>query len=99
MGDEEAMYVNLLPFVNPNPYVVQQKTSLGKVYALFRGLGLRHLFVIKRVEKVVGIITRKDLLPEFAEQRHKTRASKPEERRERSNSLRAQKEAANEEEE
>jgi len=96
--DEEAMYVNLLPFVNPNPYVVQQKTSLGKVYALFRGLGLRHLFVIKRVEKVVGIITRKDLLPEFAEQRHKTRSSNPEQRRERSNSLRAQQQATEEEE-
>merc|ERR1712196_231536 len=37
-SDEETMYINLLPFVNPNPYVVQQQTSLGKVYALFRGL-------------------------------------------------------------
>merc|ERR1712216_138071 len=73
--DEEGMYINLLPFVNPNPYVVQQHTSLGKVHSLFRGLGLRHLFVIKRVEKVIGIVTRKDLLPEFAEQRHKTKTT------------------------
>jgi len=87
--DEEGMYVNLLPFVNPNPYVVQQNTSLGKVYALFRSLGIRHLFVIKRVEKVIGVLTRKDLLPEFAEQRLETKASSGHERRERSDSLRS----------
>jgi len=86
--DEEAMYINLVPFVNPNPYVVQQHTSLGKVYSLFRGLGLRHLFVIKRVDQVIGMITRKDLLPEFAEQRHKTKTVSHSERRERSNTLR-----------
>jgi len=86
--DEEQMFVNLLPFVNPNPYVVQEQTSLGKVHALFRGLGLRHLFVIKRVEKVIGVITRKDLLPEFCEQRHHTKMISHEERRERSSSLR-----------
>jgi len=86
--DEEKMYINLLPFVNPNPYVVQQKTSLGKVYALFRSLGLRHLFVIKRVEKVVGVITRKDLLYEFAEQRHKTQSTSAETRSARSQNIR-----------
>merc|ERR1712205_161429 len=59
-------------------------------YALFRSLGLRHLFVIKRVEKEVGMITRKDLLPEFAEQRHLTKTISSPERRERSDSLREQ---------
>jgi len=97
--DQENQYINLLPFVNPNPYVVQQGTSLGKVYSLFRSLGIRHLFVIKRVEKIIGVITRKDLLPEFAEQRHKTKTIGQGERRQRSNTLRnrAQQQAESEE--
>lgn len=33
--DQENQYINLLPFVNPNPYVVQQGTSLGKVSQLY----------------------------------------------------------------
>jgi chloride channel 7 len=92
--DEQEMYINLLPFVNPNPYVVQQDTSLGKVYNLFRGCALRHLFVIKRVPQIVGMITRKDLLHEFAEERHKTKTLGSAKRLERSSVLRQQKESS-----
>jgi len=95
--DDEAKYINLIPFVNPNPYFVQQDMSLGKVYSLFRNMALRHLFVIKRVEKAVGIITRKDLLHEFSEQRHETlRESTQVERQERSTELRERKRETNE---
>uniref|UniRef100_A0A0A8XN77 CBS domain-containing protein n=1 Tax=Arundo donax TaxID=35708 RepID=A0A0A8XN77_ARUDO len=38
--------------------------SLAKVYNLFRQLGLRHIFVVPRPSRVVGLITRKDLLLE-----------------------------------
>lgn len=35
-----------------------------QVYNLFRQLGLRHIFVVPRASRVVGMITRKDLLIE-----------------------------------
>jgi chloride channel 7 len=35
-----------------------------QVYNLFRHLGLRHIFVVPRPSRVVGLITRKDLLLE-----------------------------------
>lgn len=39
-----------------------------QVYSLFRTLGLRHLCVVPKVSDCVGIITRKDLMPEVLEQ-------------------------------
>lgn len=65
-------FINLLPFINPQPYVVPQSMGLSKTYSLFRTLGLRHLFVVPNITEVVGVITRKDLLPEFAEVRYDT---------------------------
>uniref|UniRef100_A0A383VWF9 Chloride channel protein n=1 Tax=Tetradesmus obliquus TaxID=3088 RepID=A0A383VWF9_TETOB len=59
---EAAMFLDLGPYVNPSYYVVQEDTSLAKVYTLFRSLGLRHLAVIPRASSVVGVITRHDLL-------------------------------------
>ncbi len=35
-----------------------------QVYNLFRQLGLRHIFVVPRPSRVVGLITRQDLLLE-----------------------------------
>ena len=36
--------------------------DIVQVYNLFRQLGLRHVFVVPRASRVVGMITRKDLL-------------------------------------
>mmetsp|Transcript_23545 Transcript_23545/g.51672 ORF Transcript_23545/g.51672 Transcript_23545/m.51672 type:complete len:861 (+) Transcript_23545:337-2919(+) len=63
------LYLDLGPYVNPSYYVVQEDASLSKVYTLFRTLGLRHLCVIPRAPDVVGIITRRDLLPETIDDR------------------------------
>ncbi len=41
--------------------------SLSKVYNLFRQLGLRHLCVVPKSQEVLGVITRKDLLPHHVE--------------------------------
>ncbi|KAK9076896.1 hypothetical protein SSX86_005231 [Deinandra increscens subsp. villosa] len=60
--DDLEMYIDLAPFVNPSPYVVPEDMSLTKVYNLFRQLGLRHIFVVPRASRVIGMITRKDLL-------------------------------------
>ncbi|KDP40151.1 hypothetical protein JCGZ_02149 [Jatropha curcas] len=63
-SDDLEMYIDLAPFLNPSPYVVPEDMSLTKVYNLFRQLGLRHIFVVPRASRVIGLITRKDLLIE-----------------------------------
>ncbi|EXC17565.1 Chloride channel protein CLC-d [Morus notabilis] len=63
-SDDLEMYIDLAPFLNPNPYIVPEDMSLTKVYNLFRQLGLRHIFVVPRPSRVLGLITRKDLLIE-----------------------------------
>ncbi|XP_059649903.1 chloride channel protein CLC-d isoform X2 [Cornus florida] len=62
--DDLEMYIDLAPFVNPSPYIVSEDMSLTKVYNLFRQLGLRHIFVVPRASRVLGMLTRKDLLIE-----------------------------------
>nr|KYP67354.1 Chloride channel protein CLC-d [Cajanus cajan] len=66
-SDDLEMYIDLAPFLNPSPYIVPEDMSLTKVYNLFRQLGLRHLFVVPRPSRVLGLITRKDLLIEEKE--------------------------------
>ncbi|XP_048235528.1 chloride channel protein CLC-d isoform X2 [Ricinus communis] len=63
-SDDLEMYIDLAPFLNPSPYVVPEDMSLTKVYNIFRQLGLRHIFVVPRASRVIGLITRKDLLIE-----------------------------------
>ncbi|RYR59151.1 hypothetical protein Ahy_A05g024986 isoform B [Arachis hypogaea] len=65
--DDLEMYIDLAPFLNPSPYIVPEDMSLTKVYNLFRQLGLRHLFVVPRPSRVLGLITRKDLMIEDTE--------------------------------
>ncbi|KAL8171357.1 hypothetical protein V2J09_023161 [Rumex salicifolius] len=60
--DDLEMYIDLAPFLNPSPYIVPEDMSLSKAYNLFRQLGLRHLLVIPRPSRVIGVITRQDLL-------------------------------------
>uniref|UniRef100_A0A4W4H2A8 Chloride channel protein n=1 Tax=Electrophorus electricus TaxID=8005 RepID=A0A4W4H2A8_ELEEL len=59
--DERECMMDLSEFMNPTPYTVPQETSLPRVFKLFRALGLRHLVVVDDVNKVVGLVTRKDL--------------------------------------
>ncbi|KAG9456454.1 hypothetical protein H6P81_000962 [Aristolochia fimbriata] len=66
--DDLEMYIDLAPFLNPSPYVVPEDMSIAKVYNLFRQLGLRHIFVVPRPSRVIGLITRKDLLSEENEE-------------------------------
>ena len=57
-----SLYVNLRPYVNEAAQVTLQTTSLRRVSRLFRLMGLRHLLVVESCPKVVGIITRKDII-------------------------------------
>uniref|UniRef100_A0A8C9VDV5 Chloride channel protein n=1 Tax=Scleropages formosus TaxID=113540 RepID=A0A8C9VDV5_SCLFO len=59
--DERECTMDLTEFMNPTPYTVPQETSLPRVFKLFRALGLRHLVVVDNENRVVGLVTRKDL--------------------------------------
>ncbi|CAI7934629.1 unnamed protein product, partial [Closterium sp. NIES-54] len=68
--EDLTLWIDLGPFLNPTPFIVDENMSLTKVHTLFRQLGLRHLCVVPPPSRAVGIITRKDLLPEILEERH-----------------------------
>ncbi|XP_034046161.1 H(+)/Cl(-) exchange transporter 7 isoform X2 [Thalassophryne amazonica] len=59
--DERECMMDLTEFMNPTPYTVPEETSLPRVFKLFRALGLRHLVVVDDENRVVGLVTRKDL--------------------------------------
>ncbi|KAM8961123.1 H(+)/Cl(-) exchange transporter 7 isoform 2-T2 [Pelodytes ibericus] len=59
--DERDCLMDLTEFMNPTPYTVPQEASLPRVFKLFRALGLRHLVVVDNRNRVVGLVTRKDL--------------------------------------
>ncbi|XP_053550619.1 H(+)/Cl(-) exchange transporter 7 [Bombina bombina] len=59
--DERDCLMDLTDFMNPTPYTVPQEASLPRVFKLFRALGLRHLVVVDCKNRVVGLVTRKDL--------------------------------------
>jgi chloride channel 7 len=62
-GDRNC-WLDLRPYANTAPYTVNETASIQRTYRLFRTLGLRFLCVVNHHNQVVGIITRKDLLPE-----------------------------------
>jgi len=55
-------YIDLSPYINKSSVTVQDTFSLHRTYIVFRTLGLRHLPIVNKHNKVVGIITRKDLM-------------------------------------
>jgi chloride channel 7 len=56
--------LDLRPYANTAPYTINETASIQRTYRLFRTLGLRCLCVVNHNNKVVGVITRKDLLPD-----------------------------------
>jgi chloride channel 7 len=66
--EEKEALIDLRPFMDPSPYVVTELMPLRRVYRFFNEIGVRHLAVVDRREQVVGIITRKDVLPEHIEE-------------------------------
>jgi chloride channel 7 len=54
--------LDLRPYANTAPYTINETASIQRTYRLFRTLGLRCLCVVNHNNKVVGVITRKDLL-------------------------------------
>ncbi|XP_063180068.1 chloride channel protein D-like isoform X2 [Chroicocephalus ridibundus] len=59
----QQLFINLEPYINKSAMSVQAHFSLQRTYIIFRTLGLRHLTVVDQQNQVVGVITRKDLMP------------------------------------
>lgn len=54
--------VDLSAHMDQSAFCVLDTTSLSRTYQLFRTLGMRHLVVVNKDNRVVGMITRKDLI-------------------------------------
>ena len=63
-SSERKLEIDLRPYANTAAYTINETASINRTYRLFRTLGLRHLCVCNHGNQLVGIITRKDLLPE-----------------------------------
>lgn len=53
---------DLDPYVNASAFAVRNDFSLHRAYMLFRTMGLRHLVITDVENKVVGVLTRRDLM-------------------------------------
>jgi len=62
--------IDLVPHINQWPYTVSPQASIVNVFPLFRLMGLRWLVVTDVDNKVVGIITRKELIHQVAHLLH-----------------------------
>jgi len=56
-----ARYIDFTPLMSLSPTAVLQNTPVLTLYAIFKGLGLRHLIVIGQKRQIVGIITTHEL--------------------------------------
>ena len=65
MGNSDgARKVDLRQMMELAPHSVMHTTPLPRLHRQFRALGLRHVFVTDIRNEVMGVVTRKDLLPE-----------------------------------
>lgn len=58
---EREFTIDLLPFMNPGSYSIQDCCSLPRIFRLVRAIGLRHVVVINQRNEVIGMVTRKDI--------------------------------------
>lgn len=58
---DKELALDFRPWMNRAPLTVRPETSARRVYIIFRTLGLRHLCVTDASNRVVGMITRKDV--------------------------------------
>ena len=58
---ERDFTIDLQPYMNPGSYTVSHNSSFPRIFRLFRALGLRHVVVVNDFNKVIGMVTRKDL--------------------------------------
>ncbi|KAJ3195502.1 hypothetical protein HK101_011938 [Irineochytrium annulatum] len=54
--------IQLQPICTSSPQLMREDATAGKVFRMFRLLGLKHVFIIDREGFLVGMVTRRDLL-------------------------------------
>ena len=62
--DDASRRIDLRPLMELSPHSVLHSMPLPRLHDMFVTLGLRHLYVTDTRNHIVGIVTRKDLLPE-----------------------------------
>mmetsp|Transcript_7658 Transcript_7658/g.12914 ORF Transcript_7658/g.12914 Transcript_7658/m.12914 type:complete len:286 (+) Transcript_7658:3-860(+) len=62
-ANDASGWLDLRPYMDRGPFTLNEKSTVQRAYRLFRTLGLRHLVVTNISNQVVGIVTRKELLP------------------------------------
>jgi len=65
---EDSLRIDLRDYVDTAALTVYDKTPVGRCYDIFVVLGLRHLVIVNETNAVVGIVTRKDLMPDRVEE-------------------------------
>lgn len=64
---ERQAWLDLRPYIDCSAYTINEYASVQRTYRMFRTLGLRHLCVTNKHGRVLGVITRADLLPSHVE--------------------------------
>jgi len=64
--DIRTMSIDLRSFMQRHPSVVHGDARLSRAYRQFRTMGLRHMYVMPSRPRVVGLLTRKDVIQERA---------------------------------
>ena len=59
--------VDLRVFMDPAPHTISELAPMSSVYHMFNQMGVRHLPVFDERQRLCGIITRKDMVPELIE--------------------------------
>ena len=67
--------IDLSAFMDPCPALVFGIEPLLKVYKSFNNMGHRHIVVVDRFLSAIGIVTRKDIIPELVERRLEANAA------------------------
>ena len=61
--EEKAMWVDLRPYMHETPHTIEETAVASQVFSQFRSMGLRHMVAVNKTGDVVGIVTRKDIVP------------------------------------
>ena len=59
--NDTKSFLDLRPYMNPQPFLVPDNFSFERCYKLFRAVGMRHMVVVDSDHQVTGIVTRYDL--------------------------------------
>ena len=58
---ERTLFLDLRPYIDVSAYTLSEQATVQRTYRMFRTLGLRHLIVVDRNNRLKGIVTRANL--------------------------------------